>query len=244
MKESQINESLQELGLNPKESSIYLALLQSGQVGATRLGSLTGINRITTYGILESLKQKGFITTTKKEKKTEFSAIEPKKIQNIILQKQMTLNTILPDLESLSKVQKTKSSVKLYEGGKAVYELMIEIFGSGKEICSFGNMDIPEQEYEFDTSNLRKLRFSTNTKVRGIGNKLPSENTEKKIWKNLTEARVLKELEKLTTWTYIWEGKVANVSYKNGLRGELIEDEEFANTMIFLWEKLWKKSKV
>jgi hypothetical protein len=36
---------------------------------------------------------------------------------------------------------------------------------------------------------------------------------------------------------------VANISYKNGLIGELIEDEEFANTQKFLWDMMWGKAK-
>jgi len=236
-------DTLQDLGLNQKESQIYISLLKSGQAGATRLSSITGINRVTIYGILDSLKQKGFITTTKKNSKTEFCPIEPSQIQNILLQKQMSLKAALPELESLSNTTKNKSSVKIYEGPKAVYELMIEIFGSGKQVYSFGNMDIPEQEYEFDTSNLRKIRLMAGTKIHGISNKLPSENTEKELWKKSSEVRILRSLSKVSTWTYIWEGKVANISYKNGLRGELIEDEEYATTMKFLWDGLWGKAK-
>ena len=244
MNSQQLIQVLQELGLNKKESEIYLALLKTGQTGATKLSTLTKINRVTIYGILESLKQKGFLTTLIKEKKTNFIALEPKKISTLLKQKQTKFNAIIDDLENLTNTSKNKSSVKLYEGNEAVYELMTEIFGSGKQIYSFGNMNPPEKLHEFDTSNLRKLRLMTNTRVKGIGNKLPSENTEKKEWKKITEARVLKELENLTTWTYIIEDKiVANISYEKGLKGEIIEDEEFAKTMKYIWEILWKKSK-
>jgi sugar-specific transcriptional regulator TrmB len=240
---NQLRDTLEELGLNKKESEVYLELLRLGQEGATRLSSATGINRVTIYGILESLKQKGFVTTAKKDKKTNFIAIEPKKILNLLKQKEMNFSSVISELEALSNTSGKKSSVKIYEGDKAVYELMMEIFGSGKQVYSFGNMDIPELQYEFGTSNLRKLRLMAGTIIHGISNKLPSENTEKQLWKKSTEVRILRSLSKITTWTYIWEGKVANISYKNGLRGELIEDEEFANTQKFLWDGLWTKAK-
>lgn len=239
----QLTSTLQELGLSKKESEVYLELLKLGQAGATRLSAATNINRVTIYGLLESLKQKAFVTTVKKDKKTNFIAIEPKKILNLLKQKEASFQTILSDLDSLSNTTKNKSSVKIYEGEKAVYELMSEIFGSGKQVYSFGNMDIPELQHKFGTSNLRKLRLMAGTRIHGISNKLPSENTEKQLWKKSSEVKLLNSLSKLTTWTYIWEGKVANISYKNGLQGELIEDEEFATTMKFLWDGLWTKAK-
>jgi sugar-specific transcriptional regulator TrmB len=240
---NQLTTTLQELGINQKESEVYLELLKLGQEGATRLSSATGINRVTIYGILEALKQKGFVTTMKKDKKTNFIAIEPKKILNLLKQKEMNFSAVVSELESLANTSKNKSSVKIYESDKAVYELMMEIFGSGKQVYSFGNMDIPELQHEFGTSNLRKLRLMAGTRIQGISNKLPSEHTEKQRWKKNTEIRILKSLSKLTTWTYVWEGKVANISYKNGLIGELIEDEEFANTQKFLWDMMWGKAK-
>ena len=240
---SQLITTLQELGLNEKESGVYVELLKLGQAGATRLSSATNINRGTIYGILESLKQKGFVTSAKKDKKTNFIAIEPKKILNLLKQKEMSFSSVISEFESISNTSKNKSSVKIYEGSKSVYELMMEIFGSGVQVYSFGNMDIPEMQHEFGTSNLRKLRLMAGTRIHGISNKLPSENTEKQMWKKSTEVRILRSLTKLTTWTYIWKGKVANISYRNGLIGELIEDEEFAVTQKFLWDMMWAKAK-
>jgi len=240
---NQLITTLQDLGLNQKESEVYLELLKLGQAGATRLSSATSINRVTIYGILESLKQKGFVTSVKKDKKINFIPIEPKKILNLLKQKEINFSSVISELESISNTSKNKPSVKIYEGEKSIYGLMIEIFGSGKQVYSFGNMDIPELQYEFGTSNLRKLRLMSGTKINSISNKLPSENTEKALWKKISEMRILKSLSKLTTWTYVWEGKVANISYKNGLIGELIEDEEFANTQKFLWDMMWGKAK-
>lgn len=240
---NQIKETLQELGLSQKESEVYIALVKTGQTGATRLSSITGINRVTIYGTLDSLKQKGFVTLVKKDSKTNFIAIEPKRILSLLRQKEMNFSSILSDLNSLSHTSKNKSSVKIYEGGRAVYELMTEIFGSGKQVYSFGNMDVPETKYEFGTSNLRKLRLMAGTKIDGISNKIPSENVGKKIWQKNTNMKILSSLSKLTTWTYIWEGKVANISYSGELIGELIEDKEFANTQKFLWDMLWKRAK-
>jgi sugar-specific transcriptional regulator TrmB len=241
---AELKNVLEELGLNPKEAEIYLVLLGLGEAGATRISSVSGINRITTYGILNGLKEKGFVSNLTKEKKTLFVPINPENINLLLKKKQQGLMSVMDELKSLSKIKKGKPSVKLYEGKRAVYELMSEIFGCGKQVYSFGNMDWPEKLHEFDTRNLRKLRMLSGTKVRGITNHLGFEETKQKIWQKTSEARVLKELDKVTTWTYIFEGKVANISYKDQLIGELIEDSEFANTQMLLFEMLWKKAKV
>lgn len=232
---------LETLGMTKKESEVYIALLKAGEVGATRLSQSTGIHRVTIYGMLDALIKKGFVVSLKKGAVLHFVAIDPKKILIMLEQKKTEFSSVLSDLESLSNTE-NKKTVQLYEGERAVSELMADIFGSGSQVYSFGNMDIPEQRHRYVTQNVRKLRLLKKTKIKGITNRLPNE-PETEEWKSLTQARVLASLSTLTTWTYIWEGKVANVSYTKGLVGEVIEDEEFANTMLFLWNMLWKQGK-
>ena len=243
MTETTLIETLNEIGLNDKEIKIYLALVKLGESGATKLSSLTKINRITIYGILNSLKNKGFVSSTIKAKKTQFIPAPPKSILELIKRKETRFSSIIPELQDLSGKIKCSSSTKLYEGLKSVYELMQEIFGSGQKVLSYGNLDLPEKFYEFDTKNLRNLRLNAKTEIRGITNKLPEEFAKRKLWQKQTNARILKKLDKLTTWTYIYGNKVANITYEKELIGVVVDNEEIANTQRFIFEVLWEKSK-
>lgn len=55
-------ELLKQLGLNDKEITVYLTVLQQGKVTPADLAKLTGINRTTVYSIAKMLIQQGIIT--------------------------------------------------------------------------------------------------------------------------------------------------------------------------------------
>ncbi len=242
MNNEAILEALESMDLSKKEAEVYLALLKLGQSGASRVATTTGINRVTVYNLLDSLKHKGFISSVIKKNTTNFLAKEPKKILDLIKQKEQKISSILPELEAMSCLMGKKSSVVLYEG-KRVLELMDEVFSSQEGVLSFGNMNMPEEDYEFATRDLRKRRLQRGVKIRGISNKPPSEVTKTKEWKKLTEMRISKEMEKLTTWVYVFGTKVAIITYHNELMGILIDNEEYANTQRFVFEMMWKQAK-
>ncbi len=49
---------LEALGLSPKESEIYMALVKEGQTSANKLAKITDINRTVTYNTLQNLLKK------------------------------------------------------------------------------------------------------------------------------------------------------------------------------------------
>ncbi len=236
-------ETLEEIGLNRKESEIYLALLKLGDVGASRLAAFTKINRVTVYGILESLKSKGFISSVILDRTTKFVAKEPKEILVLLKQKQDRIEEILPELENINKSVQEKPSVTLFEGEKRVSELVEKVFTKKEGFLSYGNMNTPEKLFENETINLRKKRIQNKVKARSITNKTEHVSVDNKEFNKLSEFRILKEMESLTTWTYIFGNKVAITSLQKEVVGILIENEEFANTQRVIFEMLWKKAK-
>ncbi len=56
------SEDLQKLGFTPNEAKIYLVLLKYGPLQAKEISKKTQINRRTTYGALERLLEKGYIS--------------------------------------------------------------------------------------------------------------------------------------------------------------------------------------
>ena len=55
-------EKLQELGLSEKEARVYLALFELGPSVVSGLAKKAGINRSTTYVILETLAKRGLVS--------------------------------------------------------------------------------------------------------------------------------------------------------------------------------------
>ena len=52
---------VQNIGLNAKETKIYLACLELGPSPASNIAARAKLNRVSTYDILEKLIQKGFV---------------------------------------------------------------------------------------------------------------------------------------------------------------------------------------
>ena len=243
MEEKEIYSSLEEIGLTDKEIKIYIELLKLGEAGATRISSASGINRVTAYGILENLIKKGFVNQIIKDNKKNFFPISPEEIPKMLKQKQEKISEIVPELNSLLSIKGKRPSVTIYEGVKRVVELMDNVFSCKSGVLSYGNIKIPEKHHWFDTENLRKRRLERGVKIRGITNELPKHISKTKQWKKLNETRILKELNKITTWNYIFEDNVVMVSYEKELVGILIKNKEYSDTQRFVFEQLWKRAR-
>lgn len=57
-----VNDILKQLGLNDKQISVYLAVLQQGKVTPANVAAFTRINRTTVYSVAKELIEKGFIS--------------------------------------------------------------------------------------------------------------------------------------------------------------------------------------
>ena len=71
---------LNELGFSPKESRVYLAILELGRATVSEIARKSAINRTTGYDILNTLVNKGLVIISGKEPKQEYTAPSPDKI--------------------------------------------------------------------------------------------------------------------------------------------------------------------
>ena len=59
----ELKNGLKELGFSEKESEVYLAMLELGPAAVQDIAKKAGVNRSTTYVMIESLKRRGLIST-------------------------------------------------------------------------------------------------------------------------------------------------------------------------------------
>lgn len=121
-----IIDKLQKLGLNEKEAKVYLATLELGETNINRIATKAKISRTTTYDIIDSLKNKGLISSTIKDKKRYYSATDPHFFIDKIDQEKNTLKTILPELLSVSNLIDRKPKIKFYEGVEGMKEIYLD----------------------------------------------------------------------------------------------------------------------
>lgn len=93
--------TLQALGLNENEITVYLALLKEGLSPAGPLIKATQLHRMIVYNALEALKEKDLLRVSQQKRAKAFQARDPK----VLLEKAEALladtKNLLPKLESL-----------------------------------------------------------------------------------------------------------------------------------------------
>lgn len=136
-----LHEYLMEYGLADKEATAYLALLEIGQATATNLAKRTGLNRSTTYVILESLKSHGLVSVSGDKIVQEYLAATPEtfvKVAERRLQQQQVITSklkdIVPKLNSLKKEPKHKPLVTINEGKSGVINAFEESLESKEKV--------------------------------------------------------------------------------------------------------------
>ncbi len=144
-----LKEILAEYGLSDKESSVYLAMLELGPASVQDIAKKSGVNRATTYVLIESLKRRGLMSTFEKGKKTMFVAESPDRLKrliekemSVIKDKEQRLQEALPSFLALyNSSAQDKPIVKYFEGNEGVKtarELMMRCRG---EMLNFVAVD-------------------------------------------------------------------------------------------------------
>jgi sugar-specific transcriptional regulator TrmB len=126
-----IEETLQELGLNKRESICYTALLE---LGSSKIGAIvkkTGIPSSKIYEILDKLINRGLVSYVKIGKIKHYQASDPKTLLNYIDEKKKKIEEILPQLLLKQKLS-TKQSVEMFEGQKALFSLFTNLIKEAK----------------------------------------------------------------------------------------------------------------
>lgn len=130
------NDILKTIGLQPKETLVYEALLKLGETGIKPLLRETNLKRGNLYDILYSLEKRELCEVVKIDKKTKFRPASPRNLKDIAETEQFKINkaaqeltNILPKLEETFAINTTKPFVAYYqglEGLKKIHKLILE----------------------------------------------------------------------------------------------------------------------
>jgi sugar-specific transcriptional regulator TrmB len=153
MNEQELISHIEELGLSNKEARVYVASLIVGPSAVQRIAEQSGIKRVTTYVILESLVGLGLVSQSIKGKKTYFIAEEPSNLHRLIERREQELSEqkinfdqILPELNGLKSTPKEAPNVKFYDSIDGIRTIMNEFPQKVKQsntdfVYSFSNLD-------------------------------------------------------------------------------------------------------
>jgi sugar-specific transcriptional regulator TrmB len=233
-------ESLKSLGLTEKETTIYLYLLEQGTTPPQTISKETGILRQTIYDIINKMKNDGLITEIKQNKKTAYSATDPKNFLSKIKEKESIAKSILPELNQIMKSAKSNSSAQLYQGIKGIKSINEKVLES-KNISTILPQIGEESLQDYYIGNFSKKRTTKKIPIKILRNKIKSEiqkqiKTDKK---ELREVKILEELTGFTSQIILLENSIAIISFHEKPFGVIIEDTLITNSLKIIFNILW-----
>jgi sugar-specific transcriptional regulator TrmB len=133
-----MNEIFERLKCSPTQARLYLLLLELGPSIASMLSKRAGIKRVTVYGALEGLVQKGLVEMFHKNNVSYYQACDPEVLSNLLdlqLEEEQQFNhRAHKKIKDLKKVQQksekdiieVKGFIRYYQGRDAVRTLIQE----------------------------------------------------------------------------------------------------------------------
>ncbi|EKE14232.1 MAG: Transcriptional regulator, TrmB [uncultured bacterium] len=239
------------LGLDDKEARVYLAVLELGSETASKIAKKAEVDRVNSYNMLTSLKNRGLISEVEKSGVKYFSAESPEKLLSLgketkeKIETNLTmLQSFLPNFLSLYKTGETrKPKVRFYEGKKgylSVYKGILE--DKPKEFLAIVNYaefkKLVDVQYE---EAWVKQRIKLGIKLRWLDFDSPSlrqERQEKN--KKLRQIKFLPNKYKCSGGLFIYPHKLIFFSTSEEFMAVVIENEELAKFSRMVFELLWK----
>jgi sugar-specific transcriptional regulator TrmB len=244
---------LKEFGLTKSQIKVYVTLLQSHAAGASTLSRATGIKRLSIYSILNSLKEKGFITTFKKDNITYYSALEPEALLHISeaaiaheKRKKNELDTFIKHIDENNMRAKSiykRPSVQFYEGIEGMKKAYDDTLNATETIRAYACVDAFEKYLKEFFPEYYQRRAKKGISVRCITPKTPrAEEARKDDVRELrTTAFIPPEKYYFGPEINIYDDKVLIISFEESM-GILIESEDMADAMKKVFELSWAEA--
>ncbi len=247
---SNLENEIKKLGLSDKEAKVYLALLELGQAPPSEIASYSGVNRATTYVILEELKKRGLATSLEKGKKINFAAEPPERLSNLfkIEEKRLKENfsdfkKIIPDLEKIYESRGERPRVRFFEGIEGIEAIREDILKTrAKNMEEIVPLDISHKYFPPSKKDHRKVMSE---KLKHVNCRVIYTSRKGQIWpKNQGIKERVKfikpELFPISSEIVLFGNKTIIVVTKNKKFGIIIEDELITNTLKAVFNILWQ----
>jgi len=239
---------LANLGLSEKEAKVYLAALELGKSPVQKISQKAGVNRATTYVIIEGMMKKGLMSSYHEDKKQFYFAEAPEKLKILfkdqelaLKRKEEYLEKLLPELKAINISKEEKPLVRYFEGKEGLRALSEEFYLTkhtepARMIYSHDLLMNIFSENEILA--MRKRRQSRGTKVLSIVN-----DEQDKLKSDAIKAIISTKKYPITSDIAIFGDKVRIATQKGNLSGMIIENKEISNTLKVLFDLAWEESR-
>ncbi|MBT3355783.1 hypothetical protein HN784_04600 [bacterium] len=250
-----LNKELEKLGLSEKETSVYLAAIQTGPSSVQKISQKSKVNRATTYVIIESLIEMGMMSTYDEGKKTFYVAEKPQRLVEHFSEKEKAIHKkidklkgIIPELDLLYNDYSDKPRIRYFEGVdglRAVYNDFVDSLKENETIYTF----LPYDEFynsvlkdSLKGARQRRLAKNIDTKI------IYTSEEGRKISYEVQSRKKGKECLFVSFEKYPFKGgmnvygnKVFMIDYSGKLGGVVIENQTLADMLKIFFNIIWDK---
>lgn len=243
--------NLQDLGLTEKEAKVYASLSEIKEATPQQLAVRAGINRATSYVILESLLKRGLVKSALKQKKLHYIIESPSQIINLLEKQKREIEErisqakiILPELDMLDELTSKRMNVKFFEGKEGVRLIQKEIANSqSRKIDEVYNLNIALDFFPAAQNDHRKILYRKKIKTRSliVFDSKESLPRAPQLWQE--EKRYLpSDRFPLQADIVFFDDKVSILSLKDNLIGLIIGNPAIVGGLKLLFELAWQRA--
>lgn len=251
-----VERELVRLGLSQKEAQVYLASLELGPAPMQDISKQASVNRATTYLMVETLTERGLMSSIERGAKKLFTAEPPERLKQLVHQEEdrvrgarESLEKILPELSVLLQSAPERPRVRFYEGLEGLEAMRADFFTSSKkqELLLISAAD----DYHRVVGLARRLPHAKRIeRTRGLErciftSEKPAEELKKTIpaVDQIERYRIPDDKYPLAGEIAVYGSKIAMLSYRGKVMGVLVESEYLAQTTTSLFNLAWETAK-
>lgn len=250
-----LEEILKSLGLNEKETTIYLTLLPLGSAPASVLGQRTKITRSTAQYTCQQLVKKGLLRSIEKNNTFIYAPEPPDKLLYLLDQEKKTLahkedqvHRIIGDLKSMINPQAVLPKVRFFEGVESMIQMLDDVLKENKPL--YGALQINEDmhpeifNYAWNIYTPKRKELKNPAWI--LLNDTPATREYRKNDAEVNRVSLLvpEEIFPFDACCHIYGNKVAFYSYKKtDVTGVLIENTFIHGTQFSLFKLAWNYAK-
>jgi sugar-specific transcriptional regulator TrmB len=229
---------LERAGLSKGEIEIYLVLLKLGSSLVSKIAQETGLHRTNVYDTLEKLREKGLVSYVIKENRKYYSASNPDKLLDYIKEREMEIESILPELKGYLNIPRSESIVEVYKGKEGLKAVLKDILKEGKDYAV-----LEEEGYIQKVLPHFYPQFNAQLNKSKIKVRVLTKDTKNIAKRTLMQIRSLPEFISFPSATAIYENKVAIFVWDEPYHAILIKSKQVADSYRGFFEALWKQTR-
>jgi len=233
-------EQLQHLGIDDKQSKVYLAALELGRATVHELAEKSGVKRTSIYNFVDEMKQSGLMMEIEQEGRTLFIPEDPNVLLEKVRNQAVQVENILPELLGIYNLPGNKPKVKYYEGEKGVFQAYQDMLASKETIYGYSDYEKMFSVMPHDLLwQVPETRVKNKQKFFCLAkNGEQSRLLQTKDKEQLREIRLLSDIN-LDTEINIYGNKVLMISFHKPYATVIIEDRAIAMSLKSIWQINW-----